>query len=981
MHIERRFAAWAVKALLRVSVLMAGVLMSPAALAASPCDPTVPDWPDCLPSRPAMAAAVRTSENGAYFWTGGVMDEAGRLAQLYGGTTLEMGLERAGLVLPMDPAPRSPEGTSAWEFASRSLALQAAGIAFVVRGENPALNNVYSSDEEPTLRANPRVNCIIHIRAATGEETIAYIRPGSGWDENRCRAERAVILARVLCPVWQAAGWPQAQGAQNRLLEWRNDPEHRVLYGGEQARNTSSDRFFSGTATTRIYSITPTARQATTTAVQQHVHSTPAMMVQLHPTGLPELISLTLDADERSFRTVLPSDLGCKGYGKELKKRTTEPPSADPSIIRVGDTYHSVESRDGSIFMRSAPSPADLLTAEGVEIWQDPGMGEIWAPELVAIDNRYYVYFSAGKGAGHRMYVISSPKVSSEYGDAAKLNLPDDKWAIDGTIFRFNNRLWFVWSGWDADSNGEQNLYIARMNNPTEPTGRRFVISQPRESWERVVGNPFINEGPEAIKDPNGQLHIVYSANGSWSDQYCLGDLRLRAGGDPTNVWDWYKSNGCVFSSNLDTLMPGWSPTGKVNGPGHHTFALENGDIDKSPSGEGTKFPMVFHAVPKGTPYSWANRRWSVGGFNWWNHITYSRADVPGDNTNSGYSLGFYEDGSSPLPPAPVVGGPGSTTIRNQDPSVIRVGGTYYSVESHGDAIFSRQASSLAGLSTAEARPILSTPKPMPNLWAPELVQLKVSFNNLPRYVIYFASGDGKGGQRMYWTNSMKPDSGFSEPQALKLPDDKWAVDGTAFYFNNQLWFVWSGWEGNNNVEQNLYIAKMNSPSEVVGKRFIISQPRESWERVVGNPFINEAPEAIKDPDGNLHIVYSANGSWSDQYCLSELRLRKGGDPTYVWDWYKANGCLFGSNRDTMMAGWDPTLYVNGPGHNSFVLLNGDINTSPPPGSKFPLMFHAVPKGTPYSWDNRQWFIGSFVWWGNTTFSRNNVPGDKSTSG
>ena len=39
------------------------------------------------------------------------------------------------------------------------------------------------------------------------------------------------------------------------------------------------------------------------------------------------------------------------------------------------------------------------------------------------------------------------------------------------------------------------------MSDPLTPTGNRFIISQPRESWERVVGNPYINEAPEAIRD------------------------------------------------------------------------------------------------------------------------------------------------------------------------------------------------------------------------------------------------------------------------------------------------------------------------------------------------------------------------------------------------------------------------------------------------------------------------------------------------
>ncbi|GAA2582350.1 glycoside hydrolase family 43 protein [Winogradskya consettensis] len=317
--------------------------------------------------------------------------------------------------------------------------------------------------------------------------------------------------------------------------------------------------------------------------------------------------------------------------------------AADPSVLRVGGTYISVQSINGGIGVRQAASPDALAAATVRQVFTDnQGLGEVWAPEIHVDGGRFYIYFTMGTGAAHRMYVISSAAADSGYGAATKLNLPDDRWAIDGTMFVFNGQRYFVWSGWAGTTNVEQNLYIARMTSPTAATGARAIISQPRESWERVVGNPFINEGPEAIRDPSGQLHVTYSANGSWSDQYCIADLRLRAGGDPMYVWDWYKSNGCLFGSNRATMMTGWDPTLNVNGPGHHTFVLLNGDINTSPPA-GSRFPLMFHAVPKGTPYSWANRSWYTGTFMWWGAITYSRANVPGSPTDTGWSLKFFE--------------------------------------------------------------------------------------------------------------------------------------------------------------------------------------------------------------------------------------------------------------------------------------------------------------------------------------------------
>lgn len=318
---------------------------------------------------------------------------------------------------------------------------------------------------------------------------------------------------------------------------------------------------------------------------------------------------------------------------------------SDPTVIKVGDTYYSAESAGGGIYVRAASSLQDLgaSNVRRERVWSDSaGIGDVWAPEMTTDLGRTFIHFTAGRDAAHRMYVISADSPLGPYSAESKLALPDDQWAIDGTFFVFEGRGWFVWSGWESESrNTEQSLYICRMDSPSQPIGQRYIISQPREAWEQG-DRPLINEGPQAIVDPNGQLHIVYSANGSWGSRYCLADLRLRKGGDPTYVWDWYKSNGCLFGSHQDRMMKGWDATLYIDGPGHHAFALVNGDVNQSPGGT-NHIPFMFHGVEKGTPYSWENRAWFTGSFVWWSKTTYSRMNVPGDPNDTGYSFKFFE--------------------------------------------------------------------------------------------------------------------------------------------------------------------------------------------------------------------------------------------------------------------------------------------------------------------------------------------------
>lgn len=243
----------------------------------------------------------------------------------------------------------------------------------------------------------------------------------------------------------------------------------------------------------------------------------------------------------------------------------------DPWVIKKDSIYYYTNTLGNRIALRKTTAMSELSKAVLQTVWTPPSSGayskDLWAPELHYLDGKWYVYFAAddGNNSNHRMYVLessSSDPLSSTWTLKGKLSATTDKWAIDGTVLSYQDRYYFIWSGWEGDSDGQQNLYIAAMSNPYTIDGERVKISTPTYDWE-TEGYPDVNEGPEVLKNSAGRIFLIYSASHCSTDGYCLGMLTLKDGGNPLSASDWIKSPNPVF-----TTVAGSG----AYGPGHNSF-------------------------------------------------------------------------------------------------------------------------------------------------------------------------------------------------------------------------------------------------------------------------------------------------------------------------------------------------------------------------------------------------------------------------
>lgn len=332
----------------------------------------------------------------------------------------------------------------------------------------------------------------------------------------------------------------------------------------------------------------------------------------------PELLQQNLRNGMRTLTLLLLYLLSCIGQEQTFTNPLL-PAGADPWSIHKNGWYYYTHTTGRDLTLWKTRTLADLATADRKTVWTPPEgtmySKEIWAPELHFLNEKWYLYFAAddGRNRNHRLYVLENPSPDPLEGTwtmKGKLATPDDRWAIDGSVFTHKGKLYLVWSGWEGDENGRQDIFLARLKNPWTTQGPRVRISTPEHPWEKVGDIPRpgpddqphvdVNEGPQALTQRN-RVFIVYSASGCWTEHYALGMIYADAGSDLMKLKSWRKHPDPVFKAE----------GAKIKG----THAAGHNSFFKSPDGK--EDWILYHAnsepgqgcgrqrSPRAQPFRW----------------------------------------------------------------------------------------------------------------------------------------------------------------------------------------------------------------------------------------------------------------------------------------------------------------------------------------------------------------------------------------
>jgi GH43 family beta-xylosidase len=309
----------------------------------------------------------------------------------------------------------------------------------------------------------------------------------------------------------------------------------------------------------------------------------------------------------------------------------------DPWVVAGDDGYYycKVDDAKRQILLGWSSNLLSLTEVELETVWQHEGPHtEIWAPELHFIGSLAVLYYSTDPNGDNRHYRPHVAVMDMAAGalpvfvNKGELQLPDEgEFAIDHTLVTLNGEDYLVYSGWEGSANDFQHLYITRLENPWTAGRGRFCIASPTYDWEKPVNHEMrgVNEGPQQLVStyetpdgPRNRHFIVYSANGSWSNDYCLGMVEYTPGkdpehpNDPCNPTSWTKHPEPVFSSSDEIFGPGHasfitSPDGKQHYMIYHHARVKDGGWDRVVMAQEFTFDEMGYPI-FGAPVCHSNR-------------------------------------------------------------------------------------------------------------------------------------------------------------------------------------------------------------------------------------------------------------------------------------------------------------------------------------------------------------------------------------
>lgn len=246
---------------------------------------------------------------------------------------------------------------------------------------------------------------------------------------------------------------------------------------------------------------------------------------------------------------------------------------ADPSIIRVGDTYFAVGTS-------SEWGPAyPLYTSKDLVNWAYVGpafnelpswtMGSYWAPELFYRDNTYYLYYTARRKSDQRSFigVATTRDLTKGFTDHGLL-LEWTTEAIDPFIIDDDGKRFITWKAYGLDKGKAIEILGAELSaDGLKVTGQAFsLIKADPANWEKGGA-----EGQALFRRGN-YVYMLYSGNACCGAQcnYQVGLARARTLQGP---WEKYENNP-VMVSDKDWKCPGHGTV--VVTPDHRYFYLHH---------------------------------------------------------------------------------------------------------------------------------------------------------------------------------------------------------------------------------------------------------------------------------------------------------------------------------------------------------------------------------------------------------------------